>query len=518
MRAVLEHGSRAWIAWLLVTLGLWNSCSSHQDSRASDAALSSGNYRLTPAFALAALRGAGTDDTDLGRYLAYANAMLGRPYRSYYVRPVEGWAGPAAGGTSDPDDADPTQSATKVPEHPLVPYRDFSVEYPPGFLLLAVAPALLGVDLDGYRVVFSIFMAGLLALALLVTWYSGRWLKIDPRPIVTGATWMALALGTVAVRRFDALVSVSLCLALWGCMTRRPLVVGAALGIGLSCRIVPLVIAPLVLVHWIVFRRWREIAVAAGAGTVAVLAINVPFLLEAGSHVLDVVRYHAARPFEAGSTGAALLSIYRIVDPTSARAVEAYGATHIVGAGQAVLLPLSTVLPVVATGAIALWCVKQTRAARAMPDAERVAGEALWRAACATLAVSMALGKVLSSQYLVWLLPCGVLVCALDGPRRRTSFVLLGLAMLVTQLNQHLFRGILKDGHPLLGLLVLVRNGLLFAWGIRVLRVVPVQRQDPDPGAAGPANDLAQWRQGHTHVRPVSHTRAKSDVPATAEG
>jgi hypothetical protein len=467
----LAHGSRAWIGWLVVTLGLWNSCSSHEESRASDAALSSGNYPVTPAFAVAALRGAGTDDTDMARYLAYANATLGRPYRSYYVRPVEGWAGPAPGETRGADSDDPTQSVMNVPEHRLVPYRDFSVEYPPGFLLLALAPALLGVGLDGYRLVFSLLMGLLLGCALLVTVYSGRLLRVDSRLVVTGATWMALTLGTIAVRRFDAVVSVALCLALWGAMTRRPLVVGAALGIGAVCKLVPLVIAPLVLVHWAGLRRWREIAVAAAAGALAMVATSLPFLLEAGWHVLDMFRYHAARPFEAGSTGAALLSIFRIVDPSAAWSVEAYGTFHIVGSGQRVLLPLSTVLLVVATCAVAVWCAKQTRAARVMPDGERVAYEVLWRAACSTLALSMALGKVLSSQYLAWLLPCGVLVCALDGPRRRTSLVLLGMAMLLTQLNQHLFTGILKNGHPLLGLLVLVRNGLLLAWGIRVLRM-----------------------------------------------
>jgi hypothetical protein len=469
MSGALAHRSKVWIGWFLVTFGLWNSCSSHEASRASDAALSRGNFPLSPAFAVAALRGAGTDDGDVARYLAYANATLGRPYRSYYVRPAQGWTAPGAA------ENDPTQSATIVPEHKLVPYRDFSVEYPPGFLLLALAPAVLNVGLDDYNTVFSLLMGLLLACALLATVDSGRLLRVDSRPIVTGATWMALALGTIAVRRFDAVVSLSLCVALWGIMTRRPLVVGAALGIGAACKIVPLLVAPLLLVHWVALRRWRDIAVAAAAGALAMVATSLPFLLGAGWHVLDMFRYHAGRPFEAGSTGAALLSIFRIVDPSSAWEVEVYGTSHIVGPGQRVLLPLSTILLIAAMCGVAAWCWKQTRAARLMPDAPRVAYEALWRAACATLAVSMALGKVLSSQYLAWLLPCGVLVCALDGPKRRTSLVLLGLAMLLTQLNQHIFCGMLKNGHPLLGLLVLLRNGLLLAWGIRILRMAPAE-------------------------------------------
>jgi hypothetical protein len=467
----LTVGARASLGWLLVTLGLWNSCSSHEESRASDAALSGGKYALTPAFAVQALRGAGTDDTDVARYLAYANATLGRPYRSYFVRPVEGWAPSAPGQTAGEGNTDPALSAMNVPDRPLVPYRDFSVEYPPGFLLLVLAPALLVSGLDGYRLVFSLLMGLFLGGALLVTVHAGRELAVDGRPLVTGATWLALALGTIAVRRFDAVVSLSLCVALWGAMTRRPLVVGVALGIGAACKVVPLAVAPLVLVYWAGLRRWREIGIATAAGALAMLVTCLPFFLAAGSHVVDMFRYHAARPFEAGSTGAALLSTFRAVDPGAAAPVEEYGAVDIVGPAQRVLLPLSTVLLAAAVFTIVVWCARHTRASSAAPGGTRMASEALWRAACATLAVSIALGKVLSSQYLVWLLPCGVLACVLDGPKHRTSLLILGAAMLLTQLNQHVLTAMLKNGSPLLGLLVLLRNGLLLTWGVRVLRM-----------------------------------------------
>jgi len=100
------------------------------------------------------------------------------------------------------------------------------------------------------------------------------------------------------------------------------------------------------------------------------------------------------------------------------------------------------------------------------------------RAACATLAASMTLGKVFSAQYLTWLLPAGALASVLDGGRRRrTALLLLGGAMLLTQLNQHLFFGILGNGpHPLMGLLFLLRNGLLLAWAVWILFPGPAER------------------------------------------
>jgi hypothetical protein len=461
-----------WVGWVLVTCVLWNTCASHADSKWSDRMLARGTYPLTPAFALAALRGAGTDDDDISRYLAYANAALGRPYQPFYVRSLEGWTGAQPEKPTEPDPDDPRQTPPAHPGRPLLPYRDFSVEYPPGFFLLAVPPALLGLDLDGYRLAFSLWMAMLLTVALVAAVRIGRVLRPGVEPsTVRMATLLALALGTIAVRRFDAIVSLSLCLFVAGCVWRRPVVSGLALGAGLVTKIVPVLIVPAALVYWGAQRRWRELSVAAVVTGAVSLAVGVPFLRVAGGHALDLVRYHGARPLEVESTGAALLTLGRFFDPASAWRVASFGSDNVVGPADRFLLPLAGVAPLLAIASILVWSVVQTRAALRRADAERVCAEVLIRAACATLAASMTLGKVFSAQYLTWLLPAGVLVSLLDeGRRRRTALLLLGGAMLLTQLNQHIFFGILGNGpDPLMGLLFLLRNGLLLAWAVWIL-------------------------------------------------
>ena len=491
-----------WLGWLLVSFGLWNSCASHADARWSEGQLARGGLRLTPAFALAVLRGAGTDDGDISRYLAYANATLGRPYQRFYVRPLEGWIAPQPDQATGADPDDPQQTPPRRPDRPLVPYRDFSVEYPPGFFLLAVPPALLGLDLDGYRLVFSCWMALLLTAALLAAIRIGRVLRpLAPPSPVALATVLALALGTVAVRRFDAIVSLSLCLFLDGCLRRRPVLSGLALGVGLVTKLVPVLVVPLAVIHWTALRRWRELAVAAGVTAAVVLVVGVPFLLAAGTHLLDLLHYHAGRPLEVESTGAALLTIGRFFDPASAWRVEGYGFDNVVGPADRFLLPLADLAPLVATALIAGWGLVQTRAAWRGADGERVSGEVLVRAACATLAASMTLGKVFSAQYLTWLLPAGALVSLLDGgSRRRTGIYLLAAAMLLTQLNQHLFYGLLGRGpEPLLGVLILARNALLMAWAVWILVPAPDSRSPagirrPDPVA----DDFHRARQSIT--------------------
>jgi hypothetical protein len=497
-RAPAPRSRWPWVGWVLVTCVLWNSCASHADSRWSDALLARGDFPRTPAFALAALRGAGTDDGDLARYLAYANATLGRPYQAFYVRPLEGWTGPQPEATdADPDD--PRQTPPLRPDRPLVPYRDFSVEYPPGFLLLAVPPALLGLDLDGYRLVFSLWMALLLTLALLAAVRIGRALRPGEDPsTVAVATLLALALGTVAVRRFDAVVSLSLCLFLDGCLRRRPALAGLALGAGLVTKIVPVLIVPVALLYWIALRRRRELWVTAAVAAAVTLAVGIPFLAVAGDHLLDLVRYHVRRPLEVESTGAALLTIGRFFDPASAWKVASHGFENVVGPADRYLLPLASIAPLVATSAIVARSAVLTRSALRRVDGERLAGEVLVRAACATLAASTTLGKVFSAQYLTWLLPAGALVSLLDGGRRRVALWLLGGAMLLTQLNQHVFYGMLGSGpDPLMGLLFLLRNGLLFTWAVWILvpgpagRTSLVESERPPMSYPGPARPPA---------------------------
>jgi len=72
----------------------------------------------------------------------------------------------------------------------------------------------------------------------------------------------------------------------------------------------------------------------------------------------------------------------------------------------------------------------------------------------------------------------GAVVSVLDtGRRQRVSLWLLGGAMLMTQLNQHLFFGLLGNGpHPLMGALFLLRNGLVLTWVWWILFPGPAAR------------------------------------------
>src|SRR5262245_38778896 len=125
----------AWLLWCAVVFGLWNDCGTHRDAEETGSWLGRGGFPLTPSTAVRAIRTAARNDGDIARYLAYANAVLGRPYQGWFVRPIEGWRVDTRAYDTGRDFMDPAETPPVVPAAPLVPWRDFSVEYPPGFFL-----------------------------------------------------------------------------------------------------------------------------------------------------------------------------------------------------------------------------------------------------------------------------------------------------------------------------------------------------------------------------------------------
>jgi hypothetical protein len=455
--------------------GLWNSCGSRNFAQETGHWLARGDFPISVGTAVRALRAASVDDGDIARYLAYSNAVLGRPYQSYFVRPLAGWRAEDEDPTRDP--ADPTQWPPTVPSGPLTPWRDFSVEYPPGFFLFALPPALLADDIDHYRPLFSIAMGLVLTAALLLARRTVT--GIDPSRAGKVLPW----LWPPPPR--------------WG--DRRPaLRSGVVGGDGVGVRVGRSPSAPgRGGGRWASPPRAAVAARPAGAGLLAPAAPHRRGL-----------EGHRGRHRDGGSAGAALRPARRhaasrwwpttwvahldrehagvgagggrFFDPGVATLAPTHGSHNVVSAWDGPLRALAAVLPLLALAGCLLWASGKLLAARS--EGER--GEVLIKAASASLVGLMALGTVFSPQYVVWLIPLGVVASILGD---RTSAVLLLIALALTQVEYpYLYAtGLARALHPAFGLLVMVRNVLLLVWAGRLL-VRPLSlRTDATRSAAG---------------------------------
>jgi hypothetical protein len=273
-----------------------------------------------------------------------------------------------------------------------IPYRDFFIEYPPGSLPAFVPPALFSTDATGYTSLFSSEMALVLVATLLLTALAARKMRGPWSWAVPAATLAASAilLYPVAVTRYDAVVALALALTVYGAALggRYLLLAYAALGFGAAAKLVPaLATVPLALARGRALRGY--------AAFLGVLALFLtPTLLLGGTAFLGSFAYHADRGLQVESLAASvLMQLGQVSEVTFA-----YGAFEVRGRGVELASSLS--LPV--TGALllvtAFFMYREHRSGRF--------GLRTFPRYAAALILAFMLGsKVLSPQYVIWLLP-----------------------------------------------------------------------------------------------------------------
>lgn len=299
----------------------------------------------------------------------------------------------------------------------MLPGRDFPWEYPPGALPFAAPPLGCG-GFPSYLLAFMT-LALLLDLLVLVVLRAGAH---GPR---AAGVWLLLVplLGPIAITRFDVSVCLVVALAFLQ-LRRRPEVAGVLLVAAASIKLWPILLL-LVLVRSPVWRRILRGA-AAGAVALALLFLStgalpafssaVGFQRDRGLHIESVLAVPYAWLRVAGVGGTTF--------DHGAWEVAAPGAGAV-----AQLAGLVQVLLVAALGAAVL------RSARTTADRE-----AAFALALTTLLVVT--NKVLSPQYLLWVVVMLALAAGTAYALPRRYLVLAGLCAVST----HLLYPALYDG------------------------------------------------------------------------
>jgi Glycosyltransferase family 87 len=292
-----------------------------------------------------------------------------------------------------------------------VPYADFSLEYPPlAAVLFWAAGALPG----PYEVAFSVLMLACLCATALGVLALARALGFDQRRQVVASCAVAvspLLLGSLVETRFDLALAALVAWTLWAAAAGRFRLAWGLLAAATLLKLVPLALVPALLI-WQRHRAGARAALAGLAGCIAVVAVViVPFAIASPSGTWDLVEYHLDRPLQIESTGSAyLLGLHALADiPITVE--NSFGSQGLDGTGPAVIAAISTAVLIALLAAIAWSLWVGLRRARPPGDAR------LFVAACAaTMVALLVTGKVLSPQFLVWLLPVAFLVAGRYGP------------------------------------------------------------------------------------------------------
>ncbi|MEV5959356.1 glycosyltransferase family 87 protein [Streptomyces sp. NPDC051987] len=333
----------------------------------------------------------------------------------------------------------------EVLRHGTFPLDDVTWQYPPAAALAILSPALL--PFLAYPTAFFVLacLADLVVLSLLL--YTG------PRPgrTLRGAWVWVLGvplLGPTVYARYDLMVTaVAVAALLAG--ARHPRLMGALVGFGAMVKVWP----ALLLVAAVRRRTWAAAGITAGA-VGALFAVAMP-------GAFAFLTFQRDRGTEVESLGALVLHVARHVGWHGEVQLN-YGSIEFLGPDVAAVSTAALLLTVLAFGWLLLWRL----------SAVRFRSHTLADAAFTAVLMFTVTSRVISPQYLVWLVGLAAVCLCFRAGRMTLPAVLVLLAAFVTVLEfpvgfSHV---VVSDWYGIT--LLALRNGLLLAATVTAARVL----------------------------------------------
>jgi hypothetical protein len=334
-------------------------------------------------------------------------------------------------------------------------------QYPPGAALVMLLPRL-GPGTYGESFVAAMLLVDLVGLGLLALLgrrsgnNTGVWVWLLGIPL----------LGTFAVLRFDLVPSV-IGIAALVVIHRRPRWFGALAGLGAAIKVWPVV---LLFGEW--DRRRLITAALAAAATIALVfgVMAIPFDDPTG-----FLGEQGSRGLQREAVATAPWQVIQIVTGEPPRREVHFGAWEIVEPGADTVAAALKWLTLAALAAAAVWWRCRARAIRA--GAAELGDAAVSRDFVFTVVLALVVtSRVLSPQYMIWLLGLAAVVLSAGTPRlARPAWIVIGATILCIASHRS-------------AELILVRNVALLVAMIdasiaMVLMVRPRRRDRPLPAA-----------------------------------
>jgi hypothetical protein len=307
-------------------------------------------------------------------------------------------------------------------ERGSIPYRDFRLEYPPGALPVFAVPALASADGNPveFRTAFERLMAACGVAAVLLAGLLLAGLRATRTRVVAALGAVALfplLLGNVILTRFDLWPAALTLGALAALVWRRDRLGFGLLGLAVAAKLYPAVLVPLALSYVWRRRGRREALVCLGVLAGVVALAFLPFLVLAPEGLGYSFGRQLGRPLQIESIGSSFFLAAHHLLGLDLEMRSGHGSQNLNGTGPAV----AGVLLSVAQLAVLAWIWLRRPSS----------AEELVRWSAVALVAFVALGKVLSPQFLIWLAPVVPLVA---GRRGLKASALLAVALVLTQL------------------------------------------------------------------------------------
>jgi len=309
-----------------------------------------------------------------------------------------------------------------------IPYRDFSFEYPPVALIPIVLPQLFNFTqgLTSYTVLFFVEI-------VIFSWLITQGLnELQPEPSIiqevlgsksevrTGIqpldwgfkqnyfwlkryTIIVIILAPLLPWRYDLFPALLTFFTLIFVQKKQPIFAGILLALGVGAKLYPLVLLPVLCLYYLVLKQYSALSkfLLSNFGTSFIIGLS--FWLLAGSKLLSFVQYHRLRGLQLESLPAGLLLLATNFSWLKVDLIYNYGAVHI---GSPLADMIAAIFPYIC---IILFCLAMVICYLSF-HREYLINKTICLGSLVTfinvaILIFIVANKVLSPQYIIWLIP-----------------------------------------------------------------------------------------------------------------
>ena len=341
-----------------------------------------------------------------------------------------------------------------------MPYSDFDAEYPPFAMLIILIPRLYSFDSFSYQVAFGILVYAFLLAGLVWTYRIAEKYTDKPGRAADYFLVFTLVLLDFVLDRYDVFPMIMLVGSLYFFSREKYAASWIMLALGTVTKLYPALAAPIYLIYFIKKKEYGQAFKGVGICLVIGIASMLPFFIADPESSLMFLTYHMDRGLQTEAPVSCILMLLGNLGVIDVSYIFSYGSDNIYGSVPDAIAKV--MMPLMVVCVLAVYVVY---AIRSKEDREPFAD--IHYAAFAAVMAFMLANKVLSSQYLIWMIGFMAVTMFLIPRKKRSSTGWLFIATVaLTQLNlvvNYAFRDAGEE-FTLFGILILVARNALLIW------------------------------------------------------
>ena len=351
-------------------------------------------------------------------------------------------------------------------------------EYPPLSLIFFVIPRIFFSDPFGYNIGYVIMIFVITIVGLHLMRRTAESLNMNPVWAMTIYSVLIALLLEYVADRYDIIPAVMTLASFYFFINKKMPAAFIILALAMMTKLYPAILLPIYLIIYMVERDWKGFATGTVWFLIGAAVVALPCLLIEPDLIMGFMGYHSVRPLEIDSFAATLIypfSLFGLTDVWIQASTDAgsYGSDNLRGPLCDAVAPWLTPIMMVLIVLFILWYGNVRYRLEKVDERAFVLSAAIF----ISLMIFILVGKVLSSQYIIWVIPFLALSLLLmkDHKLKWRIFWLSVVTVVLTQINfayTYLVTGGGESISSLSIIMILVRNLMLLAITLLLLKEI----------------------------------------------